>query len=266
MAHASRSNRGDGSIYCEAGRAGFIRLSRQLLMRYNDDPGPWQIARLLQMKEKHMPRRISRSRLRTGFSLVELLVVMGIIAILISLLVPALAKARDMANVTRCSNNLAQVGVTFRVFSQDHDGRLPYTQCCPWGCPWWDNCMYSHDYFELVDRYGLNKKLLLCPGSMTAESDSDPVYYQFGNWTEAQARQATATVTGDTELGPANDRDNPSFEWQVAASGGLYNYHVDFNCYAYMGFNNQYDNRSPLPASATIGSSDFPAKRTQARR
>src|SRR5438309_4067986 len=60
-----------------------------------------------------------------GFTLVELLVVIGIIAILISILLPALGKARESARAIKCSSNMHQLMMGFLMFANEHQGSLP---------------------------------------------------------------------------------------------------------------------------------------------
>ena len=64
-------------------------------------------------------------RPRRAFTLVELLVVIGIIAILISILLPALNRARDKARSIQCMSNLRQIYMFCAMFAQDNKGLLP---------------------------------------------------------------------------------------------------------------------------------------------
>jgi prepilin-type N-terminal cleavage/methylation domain-containing protein len=61
-----------------------------------------------------------------GFTLVELLVVIGIIAVLIAILLPVLQRAKEAANRTNCSSNLRQWGIALTAYAGDNKGNFPY--------------------------------------------------------------------------------------------------------------------------------------------
>ena len=83
-------------------------------------------------QDSHRSRTHARARFgfggrRTGFSLVELLVVIGIIALLISILMPALSKAREAANRTKCLSNLRSLGQAMVMYANQFKDYLPNT-------------------------------------------------------------------------------------------------------------------------------------------
>ena len=68
---------------------------------------------------------------RTAFSLIEILVVIGIIGLLLAFLLPSLEKAREQANNLRCTTNIYQIGVSLAAYANENHGVYPRTTYDP---------------------------------------------------------------------------------------------------------------------------------------
>jgi len=64
-------------------------------------------------------------RPRAAFTLIELLVVLAVIAVLSSMLLPGLARARGRARQVHCLSNMRQIGIAMKMYADDHGSRLP---------------------------------------------------------------------------------------------------------------------------------------------
>src|SRR5688572_29027100 len=99
------------------------------------------------MKGFNPPRRASSRAQAAAFTLVELLVVIGIIAVLMAILMPALSKARQASQTIKCASNLRQLGLATAMYTNENQGWLPYPTTMP-GVPG-DGALW----FNMVDPY-----------------------------------------------------------------------------------------------------------------
>ena len=124
------------------------------------------------MKAAITPSRgASAARVRTfvrpaGFTLVELLVVIGIIAILTAILMPALGQAREQAKRIVCANDIRVFGQAVTLYANQNKGRVPMHHG---GANWlWDMSYDTRDWFTDVAK--IPKEMFYCP-SYTHETD-----------------------------------------------------------------------------------------------
>jgi prepilin-type N-terminal cleavage/methylation domain-containing protein/prepilin-type processing-associated H-X9-DG protein len=116
------------------------------------------------MVEVHMGRSATKA-----FTLVELLVVIGIIAVLIAVLLPALSKAREQAKNVQCAARLRNLGEAILMYANENRGRLPQH----WAPTLWLWDVSFPDRDALVKKGGL-RTTLYCP--FFPEQDTDDLW------------------------------------------------------------------------------------------
>jgi prepilin-type N-terminal cleavage/methylation domain-containing protein len=148
-------------------------------------------------------------RRRGGFTLVELLVVIGIIAVLIAMLLPALSRARNQALKIQCMSNLHQIGQTLLIYADGNNGYL-FPDKMGWDSdhvsPWPFNGDYNHTTFTTWPSvvFGVwNPAVMICP------SDPEPAakhsyilneylaYYSEPSSAQQSANDGTTRASGN---------------------------------------------------------------------
>lgn len=120
---------------------------------------------------------------RIFFTLIELLVVIAIIAILASLLLPGLRKARETSQQIACSGNMKQCGVAMQSYLNDSNGWFPPASTWPGSVPIWSMKIQSLGYAGTSCDYGTQPSMVfLCPSDSAgkAKPASERLYYCYG--------------------------------------------------------------------------------------
>lgn len=116
---------------------------------------------------------------RSGFTLVELLVVVGIIAVLVAILLPALQKARTQAVAVACGSNLRQAGIALMMYANDNKGNVcPYFKDAGGGIFLWPSIITANSVLS-TKGYLQPGPVFGCPASIYAAQDSK-IYGKIG--------------------------------------------------------------------------------------
>jgi prepilin-type N-terminal cleavage/methylation domain-containing protein len=176
-------------------------------------------------------------RVVKAFSLVELLVVVAIIAILASLLLPALTRAGSKARQASCLNNLRQIGIGLQNFSMDHEGKVPMQLSTNQGGSREFNSQhlainpalsFSFHHFQPLSNQLQNVHVLACPAdnrdaqrSFATLSDS-----QISYWVNTSARfgETLSIIAGDRNVTNSTSRNSTN---AVAWTASLHRWQGD---------------------------------------
>ncbi len=125
-----------------------------------------------------------------GFTLVELLVVIGIVALLISILLPSINAARSQANTTACLSNIRQVGAAILMYANASKGSLPPNLSTPAPGLYWDHDDRVGRYLRTAGNTDRTRTVLVCPAD-----EGSVKSYAMNVWTSSRVISTIKNAT-----------------------------------------------------------------------
>src|SRR5438874_8431736 len=154
------------------------------------------------------PQYADTSRRASAFTLVELLVVIGIIALLISILLPALNKARRSARATVCLSNLRQLATSFTLYIQENKGKYSPYFTTP-------HLQWLHQ----LKRYGQTDAVRLCPEANT-ENTANTASDEWGAAFYCWGPRGNNIINPDTGKGGTGSYGINGYLYRLGGTGG----------------------------------------------